>query len=237
MRVKNDLDLYERHAARYWVEDDRFFRSLRAVGAFHEGLLRRSWGSDLAGADVVELGCGCGRMALALESLGARVVAMDRSQGSLVAAAGERERRAARSGFVRADLCSAPLPDASFDFALMCDVLEHLEEPARAVSEAARLLRPGGRLFLNTFDRTPLSGFAVVTVAEGLGLVPRGTHDARLFVRPSELEEFGRGVGLRLDELVWERPALARSLRSWTIHLCEARSGFGYSAFMSKVAA
>lgn len=234
MTVRNDLDLYERHADRLWAEDDRFFRSLRSVGDFHLGLVAREWGAELAGSDVVELGCGGGRMALALQGLGARVVGVDLSAGSLAAARAEGERRGAEASFLRADLTATPLAGGAFDFALLCDVLEHLEAPVAALREAARLLRPGGRLFLCTFDRSALSGLMVVTVAEGLGLVPRGTHDPRLFVRPAELERYGAPFGLRLERLVWERPALGRSLRTWTIHLREAKRGFGYSAFLRK---
>ncbi len=136
--------------------------------------------------------------------------------------------------FLRADLYRCPLHDAAFDFVVVPDVLEHLSDPAAALREAARLLRPGGRMFLSTFDRTWRSRVAVVTVAEGLGLVPRGTHDARLFVRPDELHEYARESGLTVQLLVRESPALLRTAFTWTVHLRESRRGPGYSAFLVK---
>jgi len=230
----NDLSIYEGNAQRWWDPEDRFFRSLRSVGDFHLRLLERRWGAALAGARVAELGCGGGYVALALAERGARVVGLDLSPASLRAARGEARRRGLAGAFVRADLYRCPLTPGSFDLVVLPDVLEHLEEPARALAEASRLLRPGGRLFLSTFDRTWFGRLAVVTLAEGLGLVPRGTHDARWFVRPEEVREYGRRAGLTLEVLLWERPALLRTLRTWTIQLEEARRGHGYSAFFVK---
>ena len=56
MRGRNDLELYERNASRWWGVDRRFFRSLRSVGAFHLGQMRRAWAPLLAGARLVDLG-------------------------------------------------------------------------------------------------------------------------------------------------------------------------------------
>ena len=237
MRTRNDLDLYEENASRWWGPERRFFRSLRSVGRFHLELLRREWGANLPGARVVDLGCGGGRLALSLARLGARAVGVDRSPASIRAARREAHRRSSSVRFVCADLLSAPLRSGAFDLVVMTDVVEHLENPRRALEEAGRLLRPGGRLFLNTFDRSLRSRIAVVGLAEGLGFVPRGTHDARLFVRPGELEEYARRASLRIERLVWERAALLRSVLTWTIHLAEARRGVAFSAFLRKASA
>lgn len=232
MSARNDLELYERHAEGWWDRDDRFFRSLRAVGEFHLDLVRREWAGSMAGARVVDLGSGGGLLALALAELGADVVGVERSPASVRAAGAEARRRGSSARFLCEDLCATSLPSASFDFALMSDVLEHLEDQPAALREAGRLLREGGRMFLNTFDRTRTSALAVVHVAEGLGLVPRGTHDARLFVRPEELRELAAAAGLRLERVVRERPDLLRTLRTWSIHLTEGTCGPGYSAFL-----
>lgn len=234
MTVRNDLALYEQHATGWWDVSDRFFRSLRSVGEFHVTLIEREWAGAIEGARVADLGCGGGFLALALADLGAEVVGLERSPGSVRAAQAEARRRGSRARFLCGDLYVAPLDTADYDFVLMSDVLEHLEHPAAALREAARLLRPGGRLFLNTFDRTLVSAFTVVHLAEGLGLVPRGTHDARLFVRPDELRTYAAEAGLELERVVRERPALLRTIMHWKIHLIEASRGPGYSAFLTR---
>lgn len=235
MRQRNDLTLYEDRATSFWDEDDPFFRSLRSVGEFHLGLIDRQWGSALAGARVADLGCGGGRMAVALAERGALVTGIDRSHAALAAGRAEAERRGLDVQFLHGDLFDAPLATGDFDFVVLGDVLEHVTPPSAAITEAARLLAPRGRMFANTFDRTALSSLAVVHLAETLRLVPPGTHDPKLFVRPSELEEYAASAGLRIERIVHERPRLLRSLRTWTIHLTEATSGPGYSAFMSRI--
>ncbi len=231
---KNDLELYDLHAHEWWDPRSRHFRSLRQVKDFHLELLREEYPGGLAGCSVVDLGCGGGLLALPLAELGARVVGLDVAPASLAAARGEACRRRAACSFVRADLRRAPLRDAAADLVLLSDVIEHVVDPGRAVREAGRLLRPGGVLFVNTFDRGPCSGLVVVTLAEGLGLVPRGTHDPRLFLRPEELAELGRGAGLRLRRLQRESLDLFSTLRTWTVHLRRSERGFGYSAFLGK---
>lgn len=234
-RSPNDLTLYERHAQGWWQEPAHAaFRSLRQVKALRLEQLEREWGGRLAAARVVDLGCGGGLLALPLAERGARVVGVDLSEGSLRAARSEARRRGIAASFLRADLRRVPLRSGSADLVLLSDVLEHVTDPASAVSEAARLLRPGGGLFVNTFDRSRAAALWVVHVAEGLALVPKGTHDARMFVRPAELESYARAARLRPVRLQRESPALLRTLLSWTIHLRESRRGYAYTAFLEK---
>jgi len=236
VRARNDLDLYEERADRWWSPGDRTFRSLRSVGAFHLGLIERQWRDELPGARVVELGCGGGALAIELASRGASVTGIDLSPSSVEAASAEARRRGVDARFLRGNLLACPLPGGSFDLAVLTDVLEHVTDPAAALREVGRLLRPGGLVFLNTFDRTWLSRLVVVDLAEGLGLVPRGTHDPRLFVRPDELRRYAEAGGLVLERLVRERADRLRTALTWTVHLREARRGPGFSAFLRKVA-
>jgi len=234
MAVRNDLDLYEEHAADWWGAEGSTFRSLRQVGRFHLERICEHFGPELDGARLVELGCGGGFLALELAAHGAQVEALDLSPASVLAARGEAERRGSTVRFQVADLCAAPFQGESFDLATMTDVLEHVDDPGSALIEAARLLRPGGRLFVNTFDRTFLAALFVVHLGEGLGFVPRGTHDPQLFVRPIELQQMGMAAGLRVESLGWERPDLWRTLSSRTVHLRSSNSGFGYHAVLVK---
>ena len=237
MSAANDLQIYERHASAWWDRSDRFFRSLHSVGNFHAGCMRSEWGEHLQGARLVDLGCGGGGVSLALAAAGAEVLGIDQSPGSVEAARQAAAERGLDAQFQTGDLRQTGLEAASADFVVMSDVLEHIEQPSEAIAEAARILRPGGELFVNTFDRSWWSRFTVVTLAEGLGLVPRGTHDGRLFVRPAELTVFGKEHGLVLRSLQRERPAIFATLRSWTIHLRRARRGPGYHAFLRRLEA
>jgi len=90
----------------------------------------------------------------------------------------------------------------SFDVATCMELLEHVPDPASTVAACARLLRPGGRAFFSTINRNPKAYlFAVIGAEYVLRLLPKGTHDYRRFVRPSELARWCRDAGLRTTEM------------------------------------
>lgn len=215
----------------WWDEGSRAYASLRAVNALRLQILGtwlEQWFGSPRALQVVDLGCGGGLMSVPLARAGAAVIAVDRCRPAL------REGRAhARGGvqFVQGDVCAAPLPDGCADLVLLSDVLEHLDEPARAVATAARLLRPGGHLFVNTINRTLRARVLAIWLAEGLGLIPRGTHRARQFVRPDELRAMARSVSLHATDWCGEQPALWTSLRQRVVHVRAGRSlAVGYCA-------
>ena len=229
---RNDLDLYERHAEDWWDDRSDAFRSLHGVNRFRARLVVEWFGERLPGAQVVDLGCGGGLLARPMLEQGAQLVGVDLSHVSLRAA---HARLNGSSLFVQGDATSSPLRTGCADVVLLADVLEHVEDPVVPLREAARLLRPGGLLYVNTINSGLRARLLAVTVAEGLGLVPRGTHDPALFIAPAELERLAAGVGLRLLRLQGEAPALLKTIRRWTIELKpSASSAVTYSALLEK---
>jgi 2-polyprenyl-6-hydroxyphenyl methylase/3-demethylubiquinone-9 3-methyltransferase len=151
---------------------------------------------DLRGRLVLDAGCGGGLVARELAAAGAEVVGVDRSLGSLGVA-----RRAVGPPFrfrpAQGRLERLPFASGSFDAVVAADVLEHLPDLPAAVAELARVLAPGGSFVFDTVNRTSWSWFtAVFGLEQVLRMVPRGTHDWRLFIRPAELDRLLRGTGL-----------------------------------------
>lgn len=126
---------------------------------------RRSWGSeepfwgiwsnleselrllpDVSGLDAVELGCGTGYVCAWLMRRGARVVGIDNSSKQLATARVLQEEFGLRFPLVHADAERTPFADESFDFAISEYGAAIWCDPYRWVPEAARILRPGGRL-------------------------------------------------------------------------------------------
>lgn len=210
----NDLALYERAAGSWWDPRASEFRSLRAIQAARARRLAGTWGARLRGARLVDLGCGGGLLWAPLAEQGADVIGVDLSGASL------RQARAhVGGGVLRADLRRAPLIAGCADFVLLADVIEHVDRPEPALAEAARLLRAGGELFVSTINSTRRARFLAVWLAEGVGLVPRGTHDPRLFVAPQRLVALAAEQGLTLVELWGESVRPLRTLLRWTIAL------------------
>ena len=79
------------------------------------------------------------------------------------------------------------------------EMLEHVPEPASVVQACARLVKPGGWVFFSTINRNLKSFLLAIVGAEYvLGMLPRGTHEYRKLIRPSELAAHCRAAGLDL---------------------------------------
>lgn len=211
----------------WWDPGCRAFASLRAVTTFRLELLRRWLPAGFAGRRIVDLGCGGGLLAAPLAAAGARVVGVDVARQALRDA-----RRHAGAGMlpVVGDLLAPPVPAGVADLVLLADVLEHVDAQAAAMHAAARLLRPGGALFVNTIARTLRARLLAITLGEGLGLIPRGTHQWRRFVRPRELDAMAAAAGLVPVHRTGEAPRLLATLRRGAVVLRASRGlGVGYA--------
>ena len=91
---------------------------------------------------------------------------------------------------------------ASYDIITCLEMLEHVPQPASVIQACARLLKPGGQLFVSTINRNPKSYlFAIVGAEYVLRLLPKGTHEWKKFIRPSEMTGFLRQAGLQTHDL------------------------------------
>jgi 2-polyprenyl-6-hydroxyphenyl methylase / 3-demethylubiquinone-9 3-methyltransferase len=236
-------DLFDRDG--WWDPDCREFESLRRVSAFRLELLHQWLGSSWQGRVVVDLGCGGGLLAVPLMRRGAQVLGLDIAHAALRSAQraaqpvaqGTANEPAKDARFLAAvaEMHRSPVRDGQADVVLLADVLEHVHDPAAAVAEAARLLRPGGHLFVNTIDRSWQSKLFAIWLGEGLGFVPKGTHQWRMFIRPQELDTMASDAGLRRVQLTGEAPRLLATVRHRAVVLRDSRStAVGYAALFSK---
>ncbi len=200
---KIDNAWYGPLGARWYEADDTPIALLRA-----EGRHRNPWLAEVLGdapKRVLDLGCGGGLLANELAARGHHVIGLDPLADNLaVARAYDRTRSAC---YVRGDARALPLADASVDAVFAMDLLEHVEDPARVIAEAARVLAPGGRFFFHTFNRTWLAKLIVI---DGVALfvrdAPRDLHVLDMFVRPDELAAMCTAHGLAIAELHGSRP-------------------------------
>ena len=195
-----ELEKFSQLAHRWWDPHSEF-RPLHEINP-----LRLDWIAGLAplaGREVLDVGCGGGILAEAMARRDARVTGIDLAEKPLkVAQLHLLESRLE----VRYELASAEDYAArhasGFDVLTCMELLEHVPDPASTVAACARLLRPGGRAFFSTINRNPKAYlFAVIGAEYVLRLLPKGTHDYRRFVRPSELARWCRDAGLRTTEM------------------------------------
>jgi 2-polyprenyl-6-hydroxyphenyl methylase / 3-demethylubiquinone-9 3-methyltransferase len=231
--VKNDLALYDRHAADWWDESSRFSASLHALNRVRLDEIRSVIGGSFAGM-VVDLGCGGGLLSEPLADGGAIVVGIDISAPSLRAAAAHGGARASLH-YVRGDATCPPLPDACADLVVCADVVEHIADWTAIVAAAARLAKRGARFYVNTINRTWFARAVTVWLGEGLGYVPRGTHDHRMFVRPGDLAATGGRYGWAFDGACGQRVRPLRTLLAGRLCLSRTASlNATYSAWFTR---
>lgn len=155
--------------------------------------------TPLAGKRALDVGCGAGLLCEPLARLGAEVTGVDAAAENIAAA----RAHAAQAGLAidyRTDSVES-LGGETFDLVTSLEVIEHVVDPAAFVRGLAAALAPGGLLVLSTPNRTWLSRIALIAVGEGLGQIPRGTHDWDKFLRPDALTALVETAGLRVTDV------------------------------------
>jgi 2-polyprenyl-6-hydroxyphenyl methylase/3-demethylubiquinone-9 3-methyltransferase len=144
-------------------------------------------------------------MAEATAEKGANVTGLDPAREALAAARRHAEQRGLEIDYREGKGEALPFADDAFDIVLSCDALEHVEDLSRVLDEVARVVKPDGLFLFDTINRNPVASLVAVTMAERvLRMLPRGTHDPDLFIRPADLRrglerrgfEVGRFKGL-----------------------------------------
>ncbi len=196
-----EVEKFQALASRWWDPDGEF-RALHEINPLRVAYIERQAGA-LDGRKLLDIGCGGGILAEALAQRGARVTGID-----VAAAALDVARLHLHESQLEIDYRLATAEDfaaehaAGFDVVTCLEMLEHVPDPASVIAAAARLLRPGGRLILATINRNPKAfALAIVGAEYLLRLLPRGTHDYRNFIKPSELAASLRAAGLRPVDL------------------------------------
>ena len=157
----------------------------------------------LRGARVLDVGCGAGLLSEAMAREGAQVTALDLAP-ELVEIARLHLLESGLEVDYRmqsVEEIAVEMPEA-FDLVTCMEMLEHVPDPGSVLRACAALLRPGGTLVVSTLNRTPLAFALAIVGAEYIaGLLPRGTHDYKSFIRPAELAAWLRDAGLQLVDV------------------------------------
>ena len=155
--------------------------------------------TPLAGRSALDVGCGAGLLTEPLARLGARATGIDAAPENIGAA----RAHAAASGLEVEYLTGGieSLAGRRFDLVVSMEVVEHVADTAAFAQGLAGALAEGGLLILSTPNRTLLSQLALITIGEGSGAIPKGTHDWNQFLRPEELTELLADAGLAVTDV------------------------------------
>lgn len=208
--------IYEALGSRWYDADDDPIALLRA-----ESRLRNPWVASqieiafgINPCRVLDIGCGAGFLSNYLATRGHHVTGLDASRESLREAglhtAGNRVQ------YDEGDALALPYAEGTFDVVCAMDFLEHVQDPARVIAEAARVLRPSGLFFFHTFNRNWLSWLVVIKGVEWfVKNTPPDLHVLHLFLTPGEVRAMCAGHGLQTLHTMGSRPKF--NSRFWTL--------------------
>jgi 2-polyprenyl-6-hydroxyphenyl methylase/3-demethylubiquinone-9 3-methyltransferase len=196
-----EIAKFEALAHRWWDQESEF-KPLHEINP-----LRVNWideRAQLAGKRVLDVGCGGGILSEAMALRGATVTGIDMGEAPLAVARLHQLESGVEVTYrqITAEALALEAP-GEFDVITCLEMLEHVPDPSSVIRACARLVKPGGQVFFSTINRNPKAYlFAIVGAEYIMKLLPRGTHDFKKFIRPSELGSWSRAADLRVRDMV-----------------------------------
>jgi len=196
-----EIDKFQSIASRWWDRESEF-KPLHEINPLRVSYIERHSGG-LDGKQILDVGCGGGILAEALAQKGALVTGIDMAEQSLKVA-----RLHLHESGLEVDYQHSTVEDfaanneARYDIVTCLELLEHVPDPGSVIDAAASLLKPDGQLFLSTLNRNPKAfALGIIGAEYILGMLPRGTHEYRKFIKPSEMAAQLRANGLRVRDI------------------------------------
>lgn len=154
--------------------------------------------TPLQGKRALDVGCGAGLLAEPLARLGAEVTGIDASPDVIAVARDHAARMGLAIDYRVGDVQAL---DGTVDLITSMEVIEHVADPAMFVKALAARLAPGGLLIMSTPNATAWSRLLMITIAEGIGHVPRGTHEFEKFIGPDAMKLLLADAGLKCADV------------------------------------
>jgi 2-polyprenyl-6-hydroxyphenyl methylase/3-demethylubiquinone-9 3-methyltransferase len=159
--------------------------------------------TPLEGKSALDVGCGAGLLAEPLARLGAKVTGIDASPKVIAVA---RDHAASMGLEIDYRVGDVQKLEGEFDLITCMEVIEHVADPAAFVRGLADRLAAGGLLIMSTPNATGWSRLLMITIGEGFGRIPRGTHEFDRFIAPDRLKALLSGAGLKcldVEGIAW----------------------------------
>ncbi len=210
--VPEEVRQFASHAGDWWDPDgpEAMLHKLNPVRLkYVRDRIDQHWQCDervrrpLEGKTALDVGCGAGLLAEPLARLGAKVTGVDASSELIAVAREHAEAMGLDVDYRAADVLEI---EGAFDLVTCMEVIEHVADPAAFLGALAGRLAPGGLLILSTPNQTGWSKLMMITIGEGLGRIPKGTHDFDKFIAPERMTVLLADAGLKcvdVEGIAW----------------------------------
>lgn len=182
-----EIAKFEAVASRWWDLKGEL-KPLHRINPLRLGYIAERAGG-LFDKKVLDVGCGGGILAESMAREGAKVTGLDMGFKPLQIARLHALESGITVDYVQETVeAHANRHAGLYDLVTCMEMLEHVPDPQSVVNACARLVKPGGHVFLSTINRNGKAWLMAVVGAEYvLRMVPKGTHDVKKFIKPSEL--------------------------------------------------
>ncbi len=205
----SEIEKFRKMASEWWDPKGKF-RPLHKFNPTRIGFLRKHIvshfaldGSDrqpLKGLRILDIGCGGGLVSEPLARLGAQMVSVDAGEANIKAAIAHADQSNLEIDYRVGSVEALIGHEKPFDVVLNLEVVEHTANPYVFLKDCARLVRPGGLMFVATLNRTPKAfALAIVGAEYILRWLPPGTHEFEKFLRPDEVRKGITDGGLVIE--------------------------------------
>jgi 2-polyprenyl-6-hydroxyphenyl methylase/3-demethylubiquinone-9 3-methyltransferase len=202
-----DNGVYSAQGDQWWQPDSAFYQMKVALNPVRAGYAKRKLIEELKidpkAAAALDVGCGGGFLTEEIARMGFDTIGVDPSERSLRAAADHARESGLDIRYGLGTGESLPFEDRSFGAVFCCDVLEHVRDLPKVVSEISRVLKPGGVFCYDTLNRTWVSHLAAIKIGQvwkPWAFFPPNLHVWRMFIKPGEMKSLLRQNGLEWRE-------------------------------------
>lgn len=201
-QLTTNNSVYDADRDIWWNPDELFYMLRTSVSPARYNYFRRVLAeqtTDLSGKTLLDVGCGGGILAEEFSELGLGVTGIDPSTTAIATARRHAQEQGKAIDYYVGAGENLPFADASFDYISCCDVLEHVNDVGRVLSEISRVLKPGGIFLYDTVNRTWLSWLFLIKIAQDWkrwAFMQPNQHIYELFIKPAELSAHMQTVGL-----------------------------------------
>ncbi len=206
MTQKDNVHLHEINKfgsmAERWWDPQGEFKTLHDVNPLRLEFIQRF--INLDGMRIVDVGCGGGILTEGLAKHNADALGIDLSEDLIDVADLHGLETGIKVNYqkISVETLAEEQPE-SFDHVTCMEMLEHVPDPGSIITACAKLVKPGGMVFFSTLNRqTKAYLLAIVAAEHVLQMLPKGTHDYKTFIKPSELSQYARNAGLELQEMI-----------------------------------
>ncbi len=195
-----EIERYDKLAEAWWDPRGEM-HTLHTINPLRLGFIKEN--NTLVGLKILDVGCGGGILAEALAREGANVTAIDLSQGSIEVARQHAQSQRLHIDYRHENVDEFAQKHAEGYHIVTCmEMLEHVPHPQQVIAACSQVLKPGGRAYFSTINRTPKSFLFAILIGEYiLRLLPRGSHTYRRLIRPQELKQWAAGYHLAFIRL------------------------------------